>query len=363
MRWKLMTRRERSGGQPRGETAGIRAGAAAVLWRAGLLVALSACLWPSRATAAGEPKRLVWPAPPDAPRVAYERSLSGPGDFGVKRSTFAKVADWLVGTHADGEQFLKPFGIALDEQDNLCFTDTGANAVCCFDRARKKWRRWTQVGDLRFSSPVAVAKHGRTLFVADSGLGSVVVFEEEGKRARQITNGLQRPTGVAVLKDRLFVVDAQAQAVLSFDLEGRPAGQFGRRGSGPGEFNFPTHITATPDGNLLVTDSLNNRVQVLDASGHSLRQVGSIGDTPGHFSRPKGAAFDTFGHLYVVDANFDNVQLFDREGRLLMDLGQAGNQPGEFWLPNGIAISRDNQIYVTDCYNHRIQVFKFIGQP
>jgi DNA-binding beta-propeller fold protein YncE len=306
---------------------------------------------------------LVWPAPPDAPRIAYLRSLGGPADLGVKRSTIGKVANWLVGSGRDSGQFVKPFGVALDEHDNLCFTDTGANVVCYFDRTHKTWRRWEQVGKISFASPVAVAKHGRALYVADSALGEVVVFDEEGKLISEIKTGLQRPTGVAIASNRLFVVDSQVQGVLSFDLGGRPGGQWGRRGAGAGEFNFPTHISADRAGHLFVTDSINSRVQVFDAEGRFLRQVGSVGDTPGHFSRPKGAAADGFGHLYVLDANFDNLQLFDVQGRLLMMLGQAGSQPGEFWLPNGIAISGDNEIYVTDSYNHRIQVFKFIGQP
>jgi DNA-binding beta-propeller fold protein YncE len=313
--------------------------------------------------AAPESKPLVWPPPPNAPRIAFVRALGSPADLGVKRSALGKLANLFVGNPSENERFIKPFGIALDEQGSLCFTDTGANTVCFFDHARKLWRRWDQIGKLRFSSPVAVAKSGRSIFVADSGLASVVAFDDQGKLLFQITNGLQRPAGVAIADNRLFVVDSQAQCVFISDLQGRPAGQFGRRGAGEGEFNFPTHINADSAGDLLVTDSMNSRIQVFDSQGKFLRQFGSIGDTPGHFSRPKGVAADSFGHLYVLDANFDNMQVFDPEGRLLMDLGQAGQQPGEFWLPNGIAISHNNEIYITDSYNRRIQVFKFIGQP
>ena len=325
-----------------------------------LLLATCACF---EANAVSAPAALVWPRPPDAPRVAYVRSIEGPADLGVKRSAFGKVANWLTGTRRESEQFVKPFGVALDEKGNLCVTDTGANVVCFFDQARKRGRRWEQVGNVRFASPVAVAKQGPKLYVADSFLGSVLVFEEEGRLLAQIKAGLERPTGLALASNRLFVVDSQLQAVCLFDLEGRPAGQFGRRGAGPGEFNFPTHISLDSAGNLCVTDSMNNRIQIFDPQGRFLRQIGSVGDTPGHFSRPKGAATDSFGHLYVVDANFDNVQLFDRQGQLLMDLGDSGTAAGQFWLPNGIAIDRDNVIYVADSYNRRIQVFKFIGQP
>jgi DNA-binding beta-propeller fold protein YncE len=332
-------------------------------------LAVIGLLGPAPADAAKAPKpapaapSLVWPEPPDVPRIGYVRSLETPADLGVKRSALGKFAHWLTGGGHQSERFVKPFGIALDEKANLCFTDTGANAVCYFDQARKLWRRWEQVGKVRFVSPVAVAKQGRALYVADSALGSVVVFDEEGKWLREINAGLRRPSGVAIASNRLFVVDSQLQGVLVFSLQGQPEGQWGRRGAGQGEFNFPTHISAGPGGQLFVTDTLNSRIQVFDLQGRFLRQIGGLGDTPGHFARPKGAAADSFGHIYVLDAQFDNVQLFNPEGRLLMALGQAGNQPGEFWLPNGIAISPDNDIYITDSYNQRIQVFKFIGPP
>jgi DNA-binding beta-propeller fold protein YncE len=316
----------------------------------------------ARRTAAPPP--LVWPRPPDPPRLAYVRSIEGPADVGIKRSVFGKIANWVTGARRDSEQLVKPFGIALDEKGNLCVTDTGANVVCFFDRTRKLWRRWEKIGKLRFASPVAVAKRGPAIYVADSALGAVIVFNEKGELLFEIRAGLRRPAGLTIVGERLFVVDSQFQGVLIFDLLGQPAGEFGHRGAGEGEFNFPTHISADPAGtSLLVTDSMNNRIQFLDLQGRFLRQVGSVGDTPGHFSRPKGTAVDSFGHLYVIDANFDNVQLFDRQGHLLMDLGETGSQPGEFWIPNGIAISRDNEIYVTDSYNQRVQVFKFIGQP
>jgi sugar lactone lactonase YvrE len=309
------------------------------------------------------PSSLVWPAPPDAPRIAYVRSLRGPADLGVKRSALGKFANWLTGGRGESDQWIKPFGIALDDNDNLCFTDTGANVVCFFDRQRKVWRRWEGAGSVRFASPVAVVKRGRALYVADSARASVVVLDEDGKLLSEIGSGLQRPSGLVIVSNRLVVVDSQTHDVHLFDLAGQPMGRFGQRGSGEGEFNFPTHLSADAEDHLYVTDSINNRVQVFDLNGHFIRQVGSLGDTPGHFGRPKGTACDRFGHLYVVDASFENVQLFDQQGRLLMTLGQAGNEAGEFWLPNGIAISRANEIYVADSYNRRIQVFKFIGTP
>jgi DNA-binding beta-propeller fold protein YncE len=309
------------------------------------------------------PKPLVWPAPPDPPRVAFVRAIGRPADVGVKATGFGRFTRWLTGSAKGNEPLVKPFGIALDEHDNLCLTDTGASAVCYFDRANVKWRRWDRVGKLRFASPVAVARRQGIFYVADPGRASVVVFDDAGKLLFQITNRLTHPSGLVLVGERLFVTDAHRHCVVSFDLRGRHLAEFGRRGSGPGEFNFPTHIAADGNGHLLVTDSMNGRVQILDADGRCLGQIGSLGDSPGHFSRPKGAAADALGHVYVIDALFDNLQVFDRAGRFLLHLGDAGSEPGQFWLPNGVAISRANEIFVTDSYNRRVQVFQYVGSP
>jgi DNA-binding beta-propeller fold protein YncE len=303
---------------------------------------------------------LVWPLAPDTPRVMHVQNVLRPSDFGIKNSAFSRFGRWLAGSEKGNEPLVKPFGVALDENDNLCLTDTGANAVCYYDRQNKKWHRWEKVGQLQFVSPVAVAKRKDRFYVADSGLRSVVSFDSKTAQALQFTNHLGRPAGLAIGGENLFVADAERHCVVVFDLQGKFEREFGRRGTGPGDFNFPTHVSVSRD-ELFVTDSMNNRVQVLDLDGHFKSQFGTIGDSPGNFSRPKGIAVDSFGHVYALDALFDNVQIFDRARHLLLNFGGSGNKPGEFWLPNGIAIGRDNQIFITDSYNRRIQVLKYVG--
>jgi DNA-binding beta-propeller fold protein YncE len=305
----------------------------------------------------------AWPPPPAEPRVVYVRAIACPADIGAKPSTLNRVADWFTGAGKDKGKLDKPFGLSLDDSGNLLVTDTGANTVSLLNLARKKWTRWETIGRTRFKSPVAIAAHGRTIFVADSALGKVIAFNEQGKLQFEITNELERPSGLAVIGDKIYISDAQRHHVVICDRRGTFGSKFGQRGTGPGEFNFPTHVSADAGGRLYVTDSLNNRIQVFDAEGRFLRAFGSVGDGPGSFSRPKGVAADTDGHLYVVDAVFDNVQVFDDQGQLLMNWGEAGPDPGQFWLPNAIAISRANEIYVADTHNQRIQVFRYVGKP
>lgn len=332
-------------------------------WRLpGVGLVLACAFTAARLAAAPATNTLVWPAPPDPARIAYVGSIARPQDAGVRPPALKKIANWITGDHAGNEPLQKPFGLALDDQGNLCLTDTGANAVCFLDLKAKKWRRWTSVGGVRFASPVSVAKQGDTLYVADSGLAAVIAFGLDGKLRRVFTNQLERPVALAWLGPRLHVVDSQRHVVQSFDAAGTPQTSFGERGSGPGEFNFPTHIAAAA-GRLYVTDSLNSRIQMFDADGKCLGQVGRPGSGAGQFSRPKGIAVDAAGRLWVVDAMTDSFQGFDAEGRLLLAVGTQGSGPGEFWLPNGIAISPAGDIFIADSYNHRLQRFQLLAQP
>lgn len=304
----------------------------------------------------------VWPPPPDEPRVVFVRNIYGPADVGQSPSVWRRIANWVTGERGQSLLLQKPLGVCLDETGNLCITDTGANAVIYCDFIHKQWRRWNAAGKITFQSPVSVARRNGIFYVADSQLGKILAFRDNGKLIFQISAPLKRPVGLAINGNELAVADSQAHCVFVFDLQGNFQFQIGKRGIGPGEFNFPTHVAFDSQNHLLVTDSLNSRVQVLTSDGKFLSQIGAGGNTSGYFGRPKGVAADTYDHIYVADAVFNNVQVFDLSGRLLLSLGESGTGPGEFGLPTGIAIGMDNLIYIADGYNHRVQVLKYIGQ-
>lgn len=330
------------------------------LW-AWLSVGLLWSLSPSK-TLAGETNNLAWPPPPAEPYIVFVRTISGPRDIGVRGSLFSRIGNALTGVGKDAKKMDRPFGLTLDDANNLVVTDTSANSVDYLDLAAKKWLHFTSSGGQPFASPVTAVHHGKNFFVADSAAGKVIAFDEKGKEQFIITNELERPAGLSILGDKLLIADSQLHHVVVCDLAGKFISKFGQRGKGEGEFNFPTHISVDDRSQIYVTDSLNHRIQIFDGTGKFIRSFGSVGDGPGHFSRPKGVAVDRSGHVYVVDAVFNNVQIFDDRGRLLLDFSEPGSELGKLCLPNAIAINSKNEIYVADAYNHRIQVFRYTGR-
>ena len=332
-------------------------------WLAGVLLLLlqSACQSTARRGAFTEPLR-HWPPPPAPARIALVGEVRDPTDFGIRPGVWSRVVNTVAGSRRGREPLVQPQGLAVDELGNLCIADPGAGAVIFLDRARDRRLRWTGVGDRPFMMPVAVAKRGNLLLVADGGWGRVVAFDLDGRQRFLTGDEVKQPVALALAGETLWVADAAQHTLFRYDLDGRLLGRVGRRGEGNGEFNFPTHLCAAPDGRIFVTDSMNHRVQILDSNGGYLGSFGQKGQGMGQFSRPKGVAVDSEARVYVVDALFDNVQIFDDTGRLLLYFGEAGSEAGAFWLPAGAAMF-GNRLYVADSFNHRVQVFQTLVVP
>ncbi len=306
-------------------------------------------------------EKLVWPPPPDEPKIEWIKSIKKVEDVEGERSFFGKIIDILVGK--EKKQIIKPFG-SYFINNRLYFTDTGTKTVFIFDFKRKKVDYIDRIGDYQFSSPidVVVDKKGN-IYVSDSVLGAVFVFDKDRKYKGKIGAGfLKRPTGLTINQKKgwIYVSDTLAGKIYIFDLNGKLIKHIGKIGQGDGEFNKPTFITLDKKGNLYVVDSMNARVQIFDINGKFLRKFGKRGTVIGTFANPRGIAVDSDGNIYVTDTLLSAVQIFDQKGQLLLVIGYYGTRDGEFAFPEDITITDKNYIFISDSYNMRIQVLRYL---
>lgn len=306
---------------------------------------------------------LVWPAPPDAPRVRYVGQITTEADLHGTRSLAEQWRSAVYGPEAP-QQLITPHAVAVSADGAvLAIADTNAAGAYLIDLNR---RTMTRVGSVADGPPVecatGVAFAGDLLCIADSLRREVIVVENGAVTRRFGSDVLQRPAGLAYNphNDRLLVTDSELHALLVFDLGGNLLSTIGTRGTSTGEFNFPSQVACAPDGTVAVADSMNFRVQLLTPEGEIIRAFGQKGDAAGDFALPKGVAFDAEGNLWVSDAQFENVQAFDREGNLLLAFGSEGSDPGRFWLPAGLCIDGQRRLWVADTYNRRVQVFELM---
>lgn len=171
---------------------------------------------------------------------------------------------------------------------------------------------------------------------------------------------LERPTGIdySTITNTVWVSESAGHRLSEFSLDGKLLKRIGVRGTGPLEFNYPTHLCIDNKGYIYVIDAMNFRVQILDSDGNFTGSFGKHGDATGKFARPKGIAVDSKGNIFIVDALFNAVQVFNNKGELLHYFGSRGTGKGEFILPSGITIDDNDYIYISDTYNNRIQVFE-----
>lgn len=309
--------------------------------------------------------QLVWPLPPQEPKIEFVQAFSTSKDIGMEETSFWQRL--IVGEEPPRVSLVKPYGIATDSQGRIYVTDTGTPRVAVFDLTNKEAWYLGNEGRGQLGLPIGIAIDPQDrVYVSDALQRQILVYGSDGTVLNSIGNPtvLTNPTGIALDWPRgyLYVADSKEHQVKVFALKtGEVVRTIGGPGVSPGRFNAPTNLFVDGKGQLYVTDTLNFRIQVFDPAGKLLYEFGQAGDTTGTFARPKGVAVDSEGHIYVIDAAFNNFQIFNQAKELLLFVGTGGIDRGQFRLPAGIHIDQNDLIYVVDQLNARIQIFRFLA--
>lgn len=223
-----------------------------------------------------------------------------------------------------------------------------------------------------------VMPHGLTvdaqdnIWITDVGLHQVMKFSHEGKRL--LTLGVagepgndplhfNRPTGVAIAPDGGFYVSDgyRNSRIVKYSADGKYLFEWGKKGSGAGEFDIPHGLCLDEAGNVYVADRENRRIQVFDARGRFLR----VFSDPG-FGYLCGVAYDPVSRRVVAvdDKSFlhlkhrgSDVLVLDRDGRVISRWGRSGGYDGATCWYHDLALGRDGSIYVGDILGNRIRKF------
>lgn len=321
--------------------------------------------------------KIVWPNPPAITRIKYLSYFSG-----EKRETKApqKKTAWMdrlsgaaVGQASPNEklffQLVRPYGVGVDKEGRIYIADEKVLAVFIFNPETGQVELIKNGQQAHFKLITGLAlDDADTLFVSDSALRHVLVFDKQHKVQASISQGMAVPAGLAVDNENrlLYVADSELDQVLVYDADPpfnllRTIGKAGTKheATAPGDFSRPTNVAVDKDGNLYVADTFNNRIEIFDADGTFIRAFGKAGDGPGYFARPKGVAIDSDGHVWVADAVQDRVQVFTPEGDLLIWMGGHGLLPGQFSTAAGLVIDKNNRVITSEQYPGRVQIFRY----
>jgi hypothetical protein len=295
-----------------------------------------------------------------------EISKNTPSEGSIEKPTQQfknRLSDLIFGVKSSNP--IKPMSIIAINPDTFWIVDQGIGSLLeVFNGVGEITHTRNKNQEILPSLVSSCLLPGNKILFTDSKLNKIFIFIP-GRKEFKILNDsllLEQPTGIAysAVNKEIWVVETKAHRISVLTEEGKLIKQIGNRGSGDGEFNFPTYIWIDKSGTVFVVDAMNFRIQIFSESGKWVSVFGEIGDSSGYLSRPKGIATDSFGHIYVADALFHVVQVFDNKGKFLYVFGSQGQEKEQFWMPTGIFIDSSNYIYVADSYNSRVQVFQLI---
>lgn len=178
-------------------------------------------------------------------------------------------------------QFNYPCGICIDTKDRIYITDTSAEM-----------------------GPKA---------------NRVIRMDDMTGKNWQVFDLLEEPTGVAADKPgRIYIVNHAGDSITRIDsMDGKGFKEFGKQGSGKGEFFQPWRIALDTQGRIYISDSGNHRlVRIDDMTGRNWTAFGTEGKGKNQFSSPGDIAFDRQGRIYLCDrGNARIVRIDDMTGK------------------------------------------------
>ena len=348
------------------------------------LAALSSCVEQNEAApAAGSPEGTV--------KGGDDRT----GGYQVVENWWKAAPD-----HQDGWTWGQVSGLAVDSPDRIIVAvwgdqnaegverPGGSNYLVVADGDGNIVERWTQWDSILnrphqvYISPYDPERH---VWVVERGGGrgvpmSVLKFTNDGSQlvmrlfdpAHPKTRDEARanpnpgpyaygdPAVLAFLPDGSFLLgDGYWNSrIVKYNAAGEYVMEWGKLGSGPGQFDLVHGLAVDRDRRVYVADRTNARVQVFTESGEFIEEWPNIYD-------PVGIVIDENDWVWVVSARLNRILKYSRDGVLQYHWGTygqtAGTWEGGLSRPHQLAVGDDGTIYLANFDGRWVN--KFVPKP
>lgn len=223
----------------------------------------------------------------------------------------------------DGRVFGSSTGMEIGSDGSIWIAERCGSPTTCVGSKRPPILHFDSSGKLlsSFGTGLFVSPHGThldregNLWVTDdmsaSGIGfQVFKFAPTGKLLLRLgtagtggndQNTFNRPTDVVTAPNGdIFVADGHGgdsnARIVKFSKDGKFVKAWGRKASGPGEFDNPHSIVIDSQGRLIVDDNNNNRLEVFDQNGMFLTEWRQFGRVTSLFITPDDVLYATSGN-------------------------------------------------------------------
>jgi DNA-binding beta-propeller fold protein YncE len=196
--------------------------------------------------------------------------------------------------------------------------------------------------------------HGN-LWVFHRSEPPILEFDASGKFLKSFGAGMfVQPHGLEIDREgNVWTTDQTAkdgkgEQVIKFSPEGKvlmTLGKAGVAGSGPDAFNGPCDVAIAANGDIFVADGhgadTNARVVKFSKDGKYIKEWGKQGSGPGEFDTLHSMAMDSKGRLFIADRGNSRIQIFDQDGKFIAEWKQFGR-------PSGLYITKNDTLYSVD---------------
>jgi DNA-binding beta-propeller fold protein YncE len=221
-------------------------------------------------------------------------------------------------------------GVAVTAKGTVLVFHRGAHPILEFDSSGKLIRSWGD-GMISEGKVAGIPKENwapdRSRYSAVYGAAGCTACGAHSVRVDQQGN--------------IWIVDAAAHVIYKTNADGKEIMRLGTKGTSgatQSTFNLPTDIAFAANGDLYVTDGYGGaRVVKFSREGKYLLEWGKRGTGPGEFGLPHNVVVDTQGQVYVTDRDNQRIQIFDANGKFLREWTGTGGV-------SGLAMTGDGRI-------------------
>ncbi|MFH1539168.1 MAG: hypothetical protein ABIH66_09430, partial [bacterium] len=250
--------------------------------------------------------------------------------------------------------FNRPMDVAADGAGFIYVADTDNNRIQKFTEDCGYVWHWGELGNANgeFKSPKGIAYAGGEVFVVDD-YDRVQVFSTGGVYRRSWT--VQMPIDIEYdeLSGYLYV-SIELDWIFVYQTDGTYVTKWKMIGGKQLDFDSA--------GNLYYSQPYVSMVKVLDSGGAAAGEWGSRGSGYGELDYPLGIAVDGADRVYVSEVLNSRVQIFDTSGTLKNVIPNSGPEYFAMQNPSGMSVSSwltgKTRLFLLDRNSSRLLVFE-----
>ncbi|MCW3096792.1 MAG: repeat containing protein [Chthonomonadaceae bacterium] len=274
-------------------------------------------------------------------RIVRLDDLTGKGwtNFGSKGSKeateFGSVSDVAV----DSKRRI--YGVDQERNRVVRIDDMSGKGLIAFGKPGK------QRGQFNYPCGICIDAQDR-IYVTDTSAemgpkaNRVIRMDDMTGKNWQVFDLLEEPTGVSVDKDgRIYIANYAGSSITRIDsMDGKGVKEFGKEGSGKGEFSLPFRIALDAQNRIYVSDFGNHRiVRIDDMTGKNWTTFGTKGKGVNQLGSAGAIAFDRQGRIYLGDrANNRIIRIDDMTGKNWVAFAPSQKDPHHFFSVSGICV-------------------------